>query len=109
MHQTNGWIYLLASAQQGALYCGVTTDLIRRVRMHKAGVASHYTRKYAVTSLVWYERHASIVAASRQSDLIRHRSRQWKLDLIEQSNPDWLDLFNVITVLPDIPRCSIKR
>lgn len=109
MHQNGGWIYLLASGQHGTLYCGVTTDLIRRVRMHRAGIASHYTRKYRVTALVWYARHASILEAARHSDMIRHRSRQWKLDLIDQTNPEWLDLFNVVAVLPDIPRCSTKR
>lgn len=108
MHQIGGWIYLLASEQHGTLYCGVTTDLLRRVRMHKAGIASHYTRKYRVTSLVWYEQHASVLAASSHSDMIRHRSRQWKLDLIDQTNPEWLDLFNVLAVLTNIPRCSVK-
>ena len=108
MHQISGWIYLLASEQYGTLYCGVTTDLIRRVRMHKAGVASHFTRKHAVTDLVWYEHHANVLGASHHVDMIRHRSRQWKLNLIDQANPEWIDLFNVLAALPELPRFSVK-
>jgi putative endonuclease len=106
MLKVSGWTYMLASGREGTLYCGVTTDLLRRVWMHKEGLASHYTRRYGVTSLVWYEPHARVENASRRVDLIRHRSRQWKLNFITRVNPEWIDLYHVIMALPEMPVCT---
>lgn len=106
MLQFSGWTYMLASGKEGTLYCGVTTDLLRRVWMHKEGLASNYTRRYGVTSLVWYEPHAQVEFASRRVDLIRHRSRRWKLELISRVNPEWIDLYHVIMALPEVPVCT---
>lgn len=109
MHAISGWTYMLASGREGALYCGVTTDLLRRVWMHKEGIASHYTRRHGVTALVWYEPHARIEHACQRSDLIRHRSRQWKLSFISHANPEWIDLYHVIMALPEVPVCTFVQ
>ena len=103
MQQVGGWTYMLASGRDGMLYTGATPDLLRRVAMHRQGLASHFTRKHAVTRLVWYEPHPRLENAAMRADLIRHCRRQWKLDLVARTNPDWLDLFDVIGQLPDVP------
>ena len=50
-----GHVYILASKKNGTLYTGVTTDLPARIFAHRSGTGSAFTKKYAVTCLVWYE------------------------------------------------------
>ena len=103
MHQFGGWTYMLASRRNGTLYTGATSDLFRHVSLHRAGTASHFTRRHEVTSLVWYEPHCHIQLAMRRRDLISRWRRRWKLNLIERSNPEWIDLYCVIEALPQVP------
>lgn len=87
------YVYMLASQPNGTLYIGVTNDIFGRMLEHRAGTADSFTRKYGVTTLVWYETHAYInEAIQRETSLKRYR-RTWKIKLIEESNPDWHDLF----------------
>ena len=103
MQNNRAWTYILANERDGILFTGATPDLIRRVAMHRQGIASHFTRRHQVTRLVWYEPHANLTQASLRRDLIRHCRRRWKLNLIDTSNPEWLDLFDVVLQLPTIP------
>ncbi len=56
-------VYLLANKRNGTLYVGVTSNLAKRVREHKAKVAKGFTQKYGVDKLVWYERHETMESA----------------------------------------------
>lgn len=103
MQNDRAWTYILANQRDGILFAGATPDLMRRVAMHRQGVASHFTRRHKVTRLVWYEPQASLTQASLRRDIIRHCRRRWKLNLIDASNPEWLDLFEIIMQLPFIP------
>jgi putative endonuclease len=91
------WVYMLASRPNGALYVGVTSDLVRRLAEHRAGVVPGFTRRYGVTRLVWYETHDSIEAAIRREKRLKKWPRAWKLALIERANPDWRDLWAELT------------
>ncbi len=86
------WVYLLASKRNGTLYAGVTNDLARRIAEHCDGTASAFTRRYAVKMLVWFEEHNEITRAIAREKQIKGWNRAWKLRLIEQKNPQWLDL-----------------
>jgi putative endonuclease len=90
------WVYLLASAPGGTLYVGVTNNLIRRVFEHREGAVDGFTRKYAVSRLVYYECHDTPAAAIQREKNIKHWSREWKIDLIVSMNPDWRDLYDEI-------------
>ncbi len=92
----NFWVYILASKPSGTLYVGVTNDLIRRVFEHREGLATGFTKKYAVKMLVFYERHDTAAAAIQREKSIKHWSREWKIDLIRTINPEWRDLYNDI-------------
>ncbi len=81
------FIYLLASRRQGTLYIGVTRDLIRRVFEHKSGLIAGFTRQYNVKQLVWYEHCDSIISAIQREKQMKAWCRDWKIQLIEQSNP----------------------
>ena len=90
------YVYLLASRKYGTLYLGVTNDIIRRVYEHKTDAAPGFTSRYNVKRLVWFEIYADVISAiSREKNLKKCR-RDWKIRLIEENNPDWLDLYDGI-------------
>jgi len=86
-------VYLLASGRNGTLYVGVTSNLVARVWQHRNEVVDGFTRRYHVHSLVWFERHETMVSAIQREKAIKAWKRAWKLELIEGLNPDWRDLY----------------
>jgi putative endonuclease len=90
------YVYVLASQRNGTLYIGVTNDVARRVAEHKAGIAGGFTRKHDVTKLVHVERFTDIKEAIAREKAMKKWRRLWKLELIEQSNPTWTDLYETI-------------
>lgn len=92
------FVYILASQRNGTLYVGVTNDLARRSAEHRDEELEGFTRKYAVHILVWFEEYGDIGDAITREKRIKKWNRDWKLELIEKSNPDWRDLF------PDIAK-----
>ena len=84
-----GYVYIMASKRNGTLYLGVTSNLSRRVFEHENGLADGFSKKYNCKTLVWYERHESITAAITREKRLKKYPRKWKLNLIEQSNPNW--------------------
>jgi putative endonuclease len=89
-------VYLLASRRNGTLYVGVTSDLIKRIWEHKNDVADGFTKKYGVHTLVWCEIHATMYAAITREKALKEWKREWKLRLIEATNPAWRDLYSDI-------------
>jgi putative endonuclease len=85
-----------ASKRNGTLYIGVTSDLIKRMREHKNDMVEGFARRYHVHRLVWYELHESMESAIVREKRLKNWKRKWKLELIESSNPEWLDLFDMI-------------
>jgi len=81
-------VYILASRRNGTLYAGVTSDLIKRVWEHKNHLVEGFTKRYGVDRLVWYEPHETMDSAIRREKAIKEWKRAWKLELIEQSNPE---------------------
>ena len=80
----------------GALYVGSTFDLIKRVWEHKNKLTPGFTAKYNVHILVYYEAHETYVEAARREKRFKNWCRQWKLNLIEDLNPEWRDLYEEI-------------
>ncbi len=87
-------VYILASRRNGTLYVGVTSDLIKRVWEHQNDLAEGYTKRYSVHDLVWYEIHESMESAISREKAIKEWKRNWKIQLIEKENPNWLDLYD---------------
>jgi putative endonuclease len=94
--------YMMASGRHGTLYLGSALDLIVRVSEHKQGVGSKFVAKYGVTRLVWYEPFMLVAEAREREYQLKKWKRDWKIELIERDNPDWYDLFPILTgaVLP---------
>jgi putative endonuclease len=90
-------VYILSSRPRGTLYVGMTNNPIRRIYEHREGLVEGFTKEYGVKTLVYYEQHATAMAAIQREKNIKHWSRQWKIDLIHSMNPDWRDLWEDIT------------
>ena len=86
------FVYIMASARNGALYVGVTNNLVRRAYEHREGAVPGFTKKYGVKMLVWFEEHADVREAIAHEKRIKKWERAWKLQLIESVNPTWFDL-----------------
>jgi putative endonuclease len=91
-----GWTYIMTNKPRGVLYIGVTADLAARALQHREGTGSTFCRKYNLTRLVLAERHDDITYAIAREKALKAWQRAWKIDLIEQQNPDWRDLFEVM-------------
>ena len=91
------YIYMLASEERGTIYIGVTSDLIKRIGEHKSKTIKGFTKRYDVTQLVYYEVHDSSESALMREKQIKEWKRQWKINLIEEENPHWHDLYDRIT------------
>ena len=89
----NGYVYILASKRNGTLYIGVTRDLRGRIYQHKNDLEEGFSRKYQVHLLVYYETHDRIDDAIAREKALKNRGRKWKLNLIENFNPEWRDLY----------------
>ena len=85
--------YMMASRPYGVIYIGVTADLFRRAFEHREGLVDGFTQDYGCKMLVWYEPHQMIAHAIRREKTLKAWNRVWKIDLIEKTNPDWLDLY----------------
>ena len=85
-------VYMLASKRNGTLYTGVTSDLSKRVWIHKTGAADGFTKQHSVHMLVYVELHATMASAIEREKQLKKWKRRWKVRLIEDSNPFWEDL-----------------
>ena len=86
-------VYILASKQNGTLYIGVTSELAKRAWTHKNNVIEGFTKRYSVHRLVYYEMHPDMTSAIVREKQLKKWNRAWKLREIEESNPDWDDLY----------------
>jgi putative endonuclease len=84
---------MTASQKRGTTYIGVINSLARRVPEHKEGTGSRFTARYGVQHLVWYEERFDIRDAIQREKSLKRWPRQWKIELIEKTNPDWNELF----------------
>jgi putative endonuclease len=87
-------VYLMTNRRNGTLYCGVTSDLARRAYEHKSGTVDGFTSRYDLKHLVWFEEAGDALAAIQREKTIKAYPRAWKINLIEERNPQWRDLYD---------------
>jgi putative endonuclease len=83
----------MSNGKNSVLYTGVTNDLIKRVHEHKEKVVEGFTKKYKINKLVYFEVFDSVENAILREKQIKGGSRQKKIDLITNMNPEWKDLY----------------
>jgi len=89
-------VYILANKRNGTLYIGVTSDLAKRIWEHQNNMAEGFSKRYGVHLSVWYELHETMESAIKREKQMKEWKRKWKLELIENTNPDWQDLYNTL-------------
>lgn len=92
------FVYILTNRKNTTLYTGVTNNLYQRVKQHKSGKSSAFTEKYHITKLVYYEVFENIYDAISREKQIKGGSRQKRIDLVNEDNPAWSDLFHELRV-----------
>jgi putative endonuclease len=88
------YIYISTNKSNKVLYTGVTNDLSRRIYEHKNKLILGFTVKYNVDKLVYYEVYDNIEDAIQREKNIKKWYRKWKIELINELNPQWKDLYN---------------
>lgn len=92
------YVYILASRAGGAIYIGVSSDLVKRIYQHKTEATESHTSKYNIKLLVYYEAHESIEEAILREKRLKKWTRAMKNDLIGKQNPLWEDLYPKLSV-----------
>ena len=90
------YIYIIANKYNNVLYTGVTNNLVRRVYEHKSKLVEGFTKTYNVDKLVYYEISEEVIVAIEREKQIKGFKRQKKNDLINDFNPNWIDLYESI-------------
>ena len=90
------FVYILASRKHGTLYIGVTNDVIRRVHQHKLKVVRGFTKRYHVHNLVYFEIFDDPTNAIIREKQLKKWNREWKIQLIERENPEWINLSHTL-------------
>jgi putative endonuclease len=90
------YLYVLASRPGGALYVGVTNNLVRRVYEHKNKLVDGHTKRYGIDRLVHFEIYETAYQAIQREKNIKHWPRAYKTRLIAKENASWRDLYDEI-------------
>ena len=88
----NYYVYILSSKNK-VLYVGMADVLARRIFEHKSGLVEGFTKKYNVDKLVYYESNPDLESAIKRENQLKNWHKQWKINLIEEKNKDWKDLY----------------
>ncbi|MGO4172378.1 GIY-YIG nuclease family protein [Bosea sp. TAF32] len=100
MNLESSFVYIMTNKPRGALYLGVTADLVKRISEHKLLVSRSFTARYNLDKLVWFETFDHIDLAIQRETSLKRWNREWKIELIENGNPNWRDLFEDIYPSP---------
>jgi putative endonuclease len=92
-----GYVYILASRPNGAIYIGVTSNLAKRLYQHRHSLVEGHTKRYDIKALMYFEAYDDISEAILREKRLKKWRREWKVGLIEQTNPTWRDLTPDIT------------
>ena len=91
-------VYIVASGRNGTLYTGVTSNLEHRVHQHGDGLLQGFSKQYKCNLLVWYESYELMIDAIAREKQIKAGSRAKKIALIQESNPEWRDLYETLAL-----------
>ena len=86
------YVYILTNKKNGTLYIGITSNLERRVFEHKNKIKKGFTSKYNLNQLMYFEIFEDVLLAIKREKQLKKWNRQWKINLIEKDNKDWIDL-----------------
>lgn len=88
------YVYIMSNKKNGALYIGVTNNLIRRAYEHRNRLIDGFTKRYNLTKLVYFEEISGQIEAIEREKFLKKAFRNYKISLIEKQNPEWNDLYD---------------
>ena len=91
-----GFVYLMANHRRGKTYLGATSDLPTRTYQHRNGLIDGHSKDNDCKLLVWFGVFADIQDARKKERQMKKWLRSWKIELIEQNNTEWEDLFETL-------------
>jgi len=86
------WVYIICNKPHGILYLGITSNIVRRLYEHKEKLYKGFSKKYNIDKLVFLQEFDNPSDAIACEKKLKKWKRSWKIDLIEESNPNWDDL-----------------
>jgi putative endonuclease len=90
----SAFVYIITNKNNTTIYVGVTSNLKQRIKQHREKkYTQSFSAQFNLNKLVYYESLTSIVTAIAREKQLKAGSRAKKIALIEQLNPEWLDLF----------------
>ena len=92
MRDRQYYVYILTNKANKVFYIGVTNNLERRIFEHKNKMVEGFTAKYNLTKLVYYEATSDVESAITREKQLKNWHRDWKINLVNESNPEWKDL-----------------
>jgi putative endonuclease len=88
------YVYIMTNKNHTVLYTGITNNLQRRVYEHRGKCMKGFTARYNITKLVYYEIYGDPENAIIREKQIKGGSRKKKIELIENFNESWIDLYD---------------
>ena len=96
MEKSLYFVYMLTNKNNNVFYTGVTSNLVKRVFEHKTKAVDGFSKRYNLTKLVYYEVSDNIENAIKKEKQIKNWHREWKINKIKETNPEFKDLYNDI-------------
>lgn len=72
------WTVYLVRCADGSLYCGITTDIAKRIAAHNVGDGARYTRSRRPVLLAWSEGSLTESAARKREAAVKNLTKQEK-------------------------------
>ena len=92
MRNHDYWVYILTNKHRTTLYIGMTNDIEGRLWEHRWGETKGFTKRYHLNRLVWFEHFRDVSDAIACEKQLKGWLRKRKIELIERTNPNWVDL-----------------
>ncbi|WP_037320112.1 GIY-YIG nuclease family protein [Salegentibacter sp. Hel_I_6] len=86
------YVYIITNRKYGTLYIGITRNLKQRLYQHRNRNLKSFSSRYRLNKLVYYEKFEYPSLAIKREKQLKKWNRLWKINLINDFNPDWEDL-----------------
>ncbi len=86
------YVYIITNAKRTTLYIGVTKNLGRRMYEHRNELIKGFSSKYKLKYLIYLEEFTNINDALSREKQLKNWHRDWKINLIKESNPEMKSL-----------------
>ncbi len=91
------YIYILTNKYNTTFYIGITNSIEKRTWEHKNKKAESFSKKYNLSKLVYFEVYEDVNEAIQREKQLKNWHRDWKVNLIKKTNPDFCDLYEKFT------------